>query len=449
MNSHSLTLEGIEFNEGFAKAFGCFENTGEHVFVTGPAGTGKSTLLEYFRRHTTKSIVVLAPTGVAAHLVKGQTIHSFFHFKPDITPDKVQQIRLRKQQKRIFEALEAIVIDEISMVRADLMDCVDTFLRIFGREPGKPFGGVQMIMIGDLYQLPPVVTAADSLLFESYYESPYFFDAKVFKDMNLRVIGLTKVYRQKDEGFLGLLNAVRNHTLSAEELDHLNTRVAKDFIPPADDFYVYLTTTNQMADRINHGRLEQLGRKSLLLQAKISGDINERQMPVAADLVVKTDAQVMLVNNDSQGRWMNGSVGRIIDVVEMNNEHHLIRVQLTNGSVVEVTPFTWEIFKFFYNSDSESVDSESIGAFTQYPIRLAWAITIHKSQGKTFEKVIIDTGDGAFAHGQMYVALSRCTRLDGIVLRRKLRRSDLILDERILNFLSVRPADTSERSIEV
>jgi ATP-dependent exoDNAse (exonuclease V) alpha subunit len=259
------------------------------------------------------------------------------------------------------------------------------------------------------------------------------------------VVELRKVYRQKDEKFLKLLNAVRNHSLSEEDLDQLNNRVAQNFVPSSNDFFVFLTTTNALADKVNHNQLTQLDDDSVVLSASMSGDINVKQMPVAQELIVKPHAQVMLVNNDSQGRWMNGSVGKIESIVNLNAEHRVIRVRLTNGNVVDVTPFTWEIFKFFYSEQTQAVESESIGSFTQYPIRLAWAITIHKSQGKTFDRVVIDSGYGAFAHGQMYVALSRCVSFEGIVLRRKLRRSDLILDERILNFLALHDVDTGER----
>lgn len=432
----------IELNEQFVRALKAMEQTSGHVFVTGKAGTGKSTLLEYFRRHTKKKVVVLAPTGVAALNVKGQTIHSFFRFKPHVTLDSIK--KLKKDGDSIYKKIDAIVIDEVSMVRADLLDCLDRFMRLNGRSRKKPFGGVQMILIGDLYQLPPVVTSKEKDIFRTHYESPWFFDARVMNGLDLEFIELEKVYRQKDESFISLLNAIRNNSVTDEDLKILNQRYDPGFIAEPGDFYIWLTSINEAAERVNLSHLSALKSEPVIYQGDLRGDFTPESLPTRMALELKTGAQVMLLNNDSWGRWVNGSIGRIEDI-EQGEEGDVIIVELTDGDLVEVTPYTWEIFHYYFDQKKNSIASEVVGSFTQYPLRLAWAVTIHKSQGKTFERVVIDIGRGTFATGQVYVALSRCTRLDGIVLKKPIQKKHVFMDWRVVRFVTRYQYQLSEK----
>ncbi|HDZ62276.1 MAG TPA: AAA family ATPase [Nitrospirae bacterium] len=437
--------KNIELNPEFLQALRIIEETDRHIFITGRAGTGKSTLLQYFRDNTCKNVAVLASTGVAAVNIQGQTIHSFFKFRPNITPDRAK--RTRVGNKEVYKNLEAVVIDEISMVRADLLDCMDVFLRRFGKKNKRPFGGIQMIFIGDLYQLPPVVTSGEKELFREYYESPFFFDSKVFRDnfwpersliasSEMEFIELQKVYRQKDEEFLGLLNAIRNNTASEEDMEKINRRCYPDFKENPEDFYVYLTTTNKLADRINQEKLDNLKGKQYQYEGLLKGGFEIKALPTLPELCLKKGAQVMLLNNDSLGRWINGSVGKIVDFESVMDSPDIIRIELHDGGVVDVVPFKWEMFEFRYDRDDKRIISESTGSFAQYPIKLAWAVTIHKSQGMTFDDVIVDIGRGTFSHGQLYVALSRCTTLKGIVLKKPVGRHNILMDRRVVSFVT-------------
>jgi len=426
----------IDINKEFRQAFELIERTSAPVFLTGKAGTGKSTFLRYFRDHTTKKTVVLAPTGVAALNIHGQTIHSFFNFKPDITVDNLNVVRVSKNMAKVYRNLEIIVIDEISMVRADLLDCVDAFLRIYGPTSRHPFGGVQMIFIGDLYQLAPVVRGTEKEIFQTVYRSPYFFDSKVFSELQMEYLEFGKNYRQKDAAFLDLLNHIRNNTVEQEQLDILNARVQRDYVPDDKEFIVYLTTTNKLADEINEQRLRELNTESFAWEGEVEGEFATNDLPTQANLLLKTGAQVIMLNNDPAHRWVNGSIGKIVNVFDTVGGKAVVTVHLANGEKVEVELFTWEIFRFFFNDDTQTIESEIVGTFKQFPLKLAWAVTIHKSQGKTFEKVIIDIGRGAFCHGQLYVALSRCTSLEGIILKRPISRSDIFIDHQITTFLT-------------
>ncbi|BCB97152.1 hypothetical protein JZK55_20740 [Dissulfurispira thermophila] len=437
----------LDFNPQFLCALNVIEETDKNVFITGRAGTGKSTLLQHFRNTTKKKIAVLAPTGVAAVNVKGQTIHSFFGFKPDITPDMVRDARPR--EKMIYKKLDAIVIDEVSMVRADLMDCIDGFLRMHGKSKTKPFGGIQMIFIGDLYQLPPVVTSRDKTLFKSFYKSPYFFDSMAFgSSFDMQFIELEKVYRQRDDIFLNILNAIRNNTASDKDLEMINARYIPDF---HDDkgFYIYLTTTNDIASSINIKRLADLKGKEYTYQGIIKGDFNIKDLPTGLDITIKAEAQVMLLNNDSIGRWINGSIGKVIGIEKIKDEPDTIHVELQNGEVVDVRPYTWEMYEFHYDKKSQTVISDVVGTFTQYPLKLAWAVTIHKAQGMTFEKVVIDIGRGTFSHGQLYVALSRCTTLEGIVLKKPVSKKHIFMDWRVVDFVTKYQYKQSQKSLPI
>ncbi len=436
--------ETIQFNDQFIETFDFLENSNQNIFVTGVAGTGKSTLLEYFRDNTLKNVAVLAPTGVSAVNIKGQTIHSFFRFKPDITIDGIHSIRIPKARKRIYEKLDTLVIDEISMVRSDLLDCINEFLKIYGRRPDLPFGGIQMIFFGDLYQLPPVVTSFEKDLFADLYQSPYFFDAHSFKQLKLEYVALTTIYRQKDKEFIDILNAVRHKTLNTDSLSKLNERCLPDYEPKEEEFTIYLTTTNDLSHQINQSRLKKLNSDIYTFEGEVAGDFKLKNLPTLYDLKLKVDAQVMLLNNDPMGRWVNGSIGKVLSLRTSDNDEETdsIKVELSEGKVVSVKPFTWEMYKFYFNEKTERLDSEVVGSFTQYPLRLAWAITIHKSQGKTFSKIILDIGSGTFAHGQLYVALSRCTTLEGLTLKRPLLKRHMLLDQRIVAFMEKDPSES-------
>jgi len=425
--------DGIELNEQFLEALDLMEKSRRHVLITGRAGTGKSTLLEYFRDHTEKRSVFLAPTGVAAVNIHGQTIHSFFGFKPDVTPSSVKKIRNGKRTK-LYQKLQTIVIDEVSMVRADLLDCVDRFLQIHGPEPGLPFGGVQMIFIGDLYQLPPVVTSREKDLFRAHYKSPYFFSARALEGMDMAFVELEKIYRQSETEFISILNAIRNRSVTDEELALLNERCDPDFVTPEEGFYIHMTSTNAQADRINEEHLKRLKGKTWISQGIVEGEFGREYLPTSPELKLKKKAQIMLLNNDAYGRWINGTIGRIKGFATDEEGEDVIRATLDNGMHVDIEPHRWDIFRFFLK-DGE-LASESVGSFTQYPLRLAFAVTIHKSQGKTFSRAVIDVGRGTFAHGQMYVALSRCTSLEGIVLKQPVRKGHILMDWEVVRFLT-------------
>jgi len=414
-------------------ALSLLEHSHEPVFLTGRAGTGKSTLLQYFRANTEKKMVVLAPTGVAAVNVRGQTVHSFFGFGPDITVDKVR--RRRGKSADLFQKLEAIVIDEISMVRADLLDCIDAFLRLNGPKPRQPFGGIQMIFVGDLYQLPPVVPPDDEEVFNSFYKSPYFFDARAFALQSLQVVELTRVWRQHDRGFVSILDAIRTASIRDAELAFLNRRCLVRGQPKHRPGVVHLVPTNFQADRINHAHLNSLPGDVTTFTGVLEGDFSRRSLPTSLALPLKPGSQIMMLANDYNDRFVNGDMGVIEDIDEDEPEEAIV-VRLTNGYRGKITPYTWEAIRFSYDSERDRIIAETLGSFTQYPVRLAWALTIHKAQGQTFDRVVVDFGRGTFAHGQAYVALSRCRGLEGLTLRTPLQRQHLIIDPRIRDFLS-------------
>ncbi|MBP8601438.1 MAG: AAA family ATPase [Candidatus Saccharicenans sp.] len=426
----------LEFTPQFEKTLKLLENTDRSLFITGRAGTGKSTLLNYFRQTTKKKLIVLAPTGVAALNVQGQTIHSFFSFRPDITPEKVK--RLHPSKQKLIRSLDAIIIDEISMVRADLLDCVDLALRLNRDFENLPFGGLQMILIGDLYQLPPVVTPREEKVFSLHYESPYFFSANVFRDKNFRLeyVELDKVFRQKDQAFLELLNAIRNRSISEEQLARLNARYLPDFQPEEDEFYLTLTSTNEAADAINQEKLARLPGKTRYYQGEIEGEFEEAYLPTSEVLALKEGAQVMLLTNDPYGRWVNGSIGRTEEIIKPETGAEVVMVRLSSGELVDILPHQWEIFHFELDQKKNKIVSRVVGTFNQYPLRLSWAVTIHKSQGKTFDRVVVDIGRGTFAHGQVYVALSRCTSFEGLVLKKPIKKGHILMDYRVVRFLT-------------
>lgn len=428
----------IEINQEFQKALDLLETSNQNLFITGNAGTGKSTLLEHFKKTTLKNVANLAPTGVAALNIEGQTIHSFFLIPPNITPDKVLDHKLSDKRKKLISSLDTIIIDEASMLRADLLDCIDVSLRHHRKEENIAFGGVQMVFIGDLYQLPPVVVGEEREIFRTHYQSPYFFSAKAMLEIEMTFLELEKIYRQKDVGFINLLNKVRNNTISHDELQVLNKRLDPNCHETENgDFVITLTTTNVAANEKNLKELKKLHSSKETFYGELEGEFKKGNLPTEMELELKIGAQVMLLNNDPQGRWVNGSIGKITDITfdDLQMDDALI-VELDNGKSVQINKYNWNIHKYFFNEQTQKVDTEIAGSFHQFPIRLAWAVTIHKSQGKTFEKVIIDIGNGTFAHGQIYVALSRCTSLEGITLKVPIQKRHIWMDYKITQYFS-------------
>ena len=431
-------MEQIELTSEFEAALEIMELGIAPLFITGKAGTGKSTLLRLYLERTQRQVAVVAPTGVAALNVDGQTIHSFFKFRADVSEESVASTRLRRDQISLYRHLQTLIIDEVSMLRADLLDRIDQFLQRFGPIPHTPFGGVRMIFIGDLYQLPPVVTFRDGDRFYTEYPSPYFFDAFVMKRGLLETRELHKVYRQADTEFIGILNAVRTNQLGSRDLEILNTRYHDAEFGYDDEVIIALTSTNELADQVNHYQLQSLQTPLKSFAGKLLGTMQERDIPTKLNLELKVGAQVMLVNNDQGGRWVNGSLGKITDIDKQGERNdQVVVVELTDGPTIEVLPTTWEQYSYGYDEESKEIKPQSTGSFTQFPLRLAWAVTIHKAQGKTFDKVIIDLGRGTFAAGQLYVALSRCRSLEGIRLQQPIEPRHIRIDDRISDFLTI------------
>lgn len=409
----------------------CLDRNQGHYFLTGKAGTGKSTLLNAFRRLSDKKAIFLAPTGVAAIQIKGQTIHSFFNFPANfITPNDYKMI-----SRSLLKSVDWLIIDEISMVRADLLDHIDQVLRL-SLKSDKPFGGVAMFWIGDLYQLPPVIASLEEKRYlQNKYGSPYFFSSDVFKELHdFELIELSKVYRQKEMHFIRLLNKIRNNEIDQDDLDEINAQCKTSLASePEGLFRIHLCTLNKVAQAINLDRLSKLAGSAIIYQAQKSGSIHQAQFPADEQLILKPGAQVMLLRNDPQKRFVNGSLAII-----QNLKPDSVEVQLeASGEMIEVEAFEWQMIKYKTNtSDFGSIQTEITGSFKQLPLKLAWAVTIHKSQGKTFEHVLVDMGSGAFEFGQAYVALSRCTTLEGLRLAKPLKLSDIKTDERIVDFMN-------------
>jgi len=422
----------LEHTKEFVHAYEVMENTKQCVFITGKAGTGKSTLLQYFKNHTQKKIAVLAPTGVAALNVGGATLHSFFQLPPrPIHPNEITALRSQKR-RQLYQSIDTIVIDEVSMVRADMIDVIDHFLRLNGKHAFKPFGGAQMIFIGDLFQLPPIVSGEEKELFTTNYQSPFFFSAKAFEDVDLAYVELTTVYRQKEQHFISLLNSIRNNQVDYSEIQRINQCYQPQFVSDVNDYYITLTTTNSLASQINTAHLKKLSTREHQFRGEIKGKFDKGTHPTDLLLCLKEGAQVMFVKNDIEGRWVNGTLGRIKTII--GDE---ILVETPDNQIHRVKQVKWEILGYQFDDKMQRVTTDVIGSFTQYPLRLAWAITIHKSQGKQFDKVMIDLGRGTFAHGQLYVALSRCKTMDGLILKTKIRPKDVIVDERVITFSSL------------
>ena len=434
-----MTIEDfqpLELTAEFEYALDRFES-GDHLFVTGRAGTGKSTLLQLIRNTTRRKLAVVAPTGVAALNVRGQTIHSFFGW-----PGKLLTERdIRRSRKRgLFERLETLIVDEVSMVRADMLDRMDEFLRLNRDRPNEAFGGVQIVLFGDLFQLPPVVaSAAERTLFEGEqapYPSPYFFEAKALDEgAELEMLELNQVFRQKARSFVRLLDAVREGHFDEDDLQDLNTRVV-DSEAYGTAPSITLTSTNRLADQINQRALAETGGTAQRYVGTLEGSFDIRNPPTDLALSLKPGSQVMFVRNDTNKRYVNGSIGV---VKEARPERIVVHVEEEGtASDVELSQETWESIRYEVDESSGQISAQVIGTFVQYPLKLAWAITIHKSQGKTFDRMQLDLGRGAFEHGQTYVALSRCRTLDGIRLLQPLRYRDILVDERVADWYNAR-----------
>lgn len=421
-------MSQIELNADFKYVLETLEQTQESLFITGRAGTGKSTLLKLFRDTTKKKAVVLAPTGIAALNIGGQTLHSFFGLPARLITK--EDLAIRRRNHYLYKKVDIIIIDEISMVRADMMDNIDFFLRI-NREDPRPFGGCQMVFFGDLFQLPPVISTQEELeMMHHNYDSPYFFSAQVFKEYPFMMVELYKVYRQDNRHFIRMLDRVRLNQIDYDDLEDLNERfISEDF---DDDMYITLATTNAIVNELNKSKLRLLETPSLAFAATITGQVSNKVFPAPTILTLKEGAQVMFVRNDSQRRYVNGTIGKVIKLTPFEIQVEVVTME---GQIkyITVEQAEWEIIKYGLNTKGE-IQGKVVGVYKQYPLRLAWAVTIHKSQGKTFDRIIINLGRGAFAAGQTYVALSRCTTLGGIVLKTPINPRDIMIDERIIDF---------------
>ena len=436
----------MEQNQEIRTAWDFVEHTGRSIFLTGRAGTGKTTFLKTVVERSSKRCIVVAPTGVAAINAGGMTIHSFFQlpFSPFVPNAQFKsKFDFGKEKRKIISSLDLLIIDEISMVRSDLLDAVDSVLRRY-RDRYKPFGGVQLLMIGDLQQLTPVVTSDDERMLAPYYDTPYFFGSKAMAQIDYVTIQLEKVYRQQDDDFLTLLNHIREGQPSADDLQRLNSRCQPDFIPKPEEGYIRLTTHNQMANNYNETELQKLPTRAYTYQATIEGTFPDYSYPTAETLTLKEGAQVMFVKNDPSGNhlYYNGRIGHVTYA-------DTSRLQVYcpgDDEAIEVEPLTWENARYTLNPETREIESEVLGKFSQLPLRLAWAITIHKSQGLTFERAIIDASL-SFAPGQVYVALSRCKSFEGMVLASQIPSHAIINDERVDNYIS-HQEEAAQKSIE-
>ncbi len=434
----SLDLQNPELQ----KALQLIEFSNRSVFLTGKAGTGKSTFLRHIASTTKKKHVILAPTGIAAINAGGSTLHSFFKlpFHPLLPNDSRYSARnIRSTLKyngekvKMIRELELIIIDEISMVRADIIDFIDKVLRVYSRNMSQPFGGKQLLMVGDVYQLEPVVRDEDRQLLQPFYPSSFFFDAHVFREKQVVSIELRKVYRQSDPVFIGILDNIRTSQATDRDLSLLNARVTsgQSGLLKSDSLAITLSTTRDTVDFINTQHLEELPGEPVILNGATNGDFPETMMPTPIQLELKVGAQVIFIKNDMDHRWVNGTLGIVIGLDEDGTR---IYVRKESGEEVDVERDRWSNVRYTFNEVEKRIEEEEIGSYIQFPLRLAWAITVHKSQGLTFNNVKIDFGHGVFAGGQTYVALSRCTSLEGIELNQPIRHSDVFVRDEVKRF---------------
>lgn len=426
-------------NPEFQNALRLIQYTRQSVFLTGKAGTGKSTFLKHVCKVTKKKYVVLAPTGIAAINAGGSTLHSFFKlpFHPLLPDDPNFQgkklhdtLKYSSDHRKLIQNIELVIIDEISMVRADIIDFIDKVLRIYSRNMREPFGGKQVLLVGDIFQLEPVVKADEREIISRFYPNPYFFSARVFQEMELVAIELTKVYRQTDKVFVGVLDRIRTNTAGSADLQLLNTRCNAPIHKGENDMYITLATRRDTVDHINEQKLAELPGKAVKLQGEIHGEFPENSLPTLMELIVKPGAQVIFIKNDQEKRWVNGTIGTISGM----SDDGIMYVVTEDGKEFDVHKESWSNVRYRYNETEKKIEEEELGTFIQYPIRLAWAITVHKSQGLTFSRAIIDFSGGVFAGGQTYVALSRCTSLEGIQLKREITRADIFVRPEIVSF---------------
>lgn len=429
-------------NPELKQALQLIQFSNRSVFLTGKAGTGKSTFLRYIASNTKKKHVVLAPTGIAAINAGGSTLHSFFKlpFYPLLPNDSRYSVRNIRgtlkysgEKVKMLRELELIIIDEISMVRADIIDFIDKVLRVYSRNMSQPFGGKQLLLVGDVYQLEPVVREDDRQLLQPYYPSPFFFDARVFREQNVVSIELTKVYRQNDPVFIKILDNIRTSTASLGDISLLNQRVNAPIAEEDGSLSITLSTTRDTVDWINDNHLSQLPGEAYSYVGCVTGDFPESMLPTPIQLDIKVGAQVIFIKNDIDHRWVNGTLGVVIGLDEDGGR---IYVRNEDGKEFDVERERWTNVRYTFNELEKRIEEEEIGAYVQFPLRLAWAITVHKSQGLTFRNVKIDLGHGVFAGGQTYVALSRCTSLQGIQLQQPIRMSDVFVRDEVKRFAS-------------
>lgn len=443
-----VTTSNIELTEKFREALNRLE-VGENLFLTGKAGTGKSTLIREFIARTDRNVVVTAPTGIAALNVQGYTLHRLFSLHPSSTT--LEQVRSGSyfpgRFSKVIKELETLIVDEASMVRADLFDMIALALQRFGPHPGQPFGGVQIVLVGDLMQLPPVVTEAEQNYFETTYQTPYFFSAEHYSKDRFPTVALTKNFRQRgDDQMTSILNAIRDGVLLGTAAEDLAARVAPHFQPADDEFWLTVTTTNRIAGARNRERLNRLPDKLHQHQGVTTGSTENFDFPTEQVLEYKVGAQIMLLTNDPANRWVNGTFGRLVGVGTTEEGDTRVSIDLRDSAeegpeLVDVFPHTWEITEPMI--EGGTLKHRVVGTFTQLPFKLAWAITVHKSQGQTVNRLIVDLSGGAFAFGQLYVALSRVTSLQGLVLKRPVKPRDLKTDRRVRRFLRSAAASSS------